>query len=258
MPHISFSELRNWKHCAFYHKLTYVDKIAGFVGNEFTAFGKAIHESCEKLLVKGDDGQMYGFFIDQYEKEITTLLKQDVDLKQKLVNEMAEQGKKLLPLILPEITEYFNDFSTVSTEERLMVPIDEVGIEGYKFKGFIDLVIKTPNGKYHIIDWKTCSWGWDKFKKSDPMMTYQLVLYKHFFAKKHNIDPKNIETYFALLKRTAKKDNVEIFRVTSGRRKTQNALNLLTKAIYNISNKRFFKNRLACTNCEFNKTEHCP
>ena len=29
------------------------------------------------------------------------------------------------------------------------------------FKGFIDLVVKTPDGKYHIIDWKTCSWGWD-------------------------------------------------------------------------------------------------
>jgi len=258
MPHISFSELRNWKQCAFYHKLTYVDKIAGFVGNEFTAFGKAIHESCEKLLVKGDDGEMCGFFIDQYEKEITTLLKQDVELKQKLVNEMEEQGKKLLPLILPEINEYFNDFSTVSTEERLMVPIEESRIKGYKFKGFIDLVIKTSDGKYHIIDWKTCSWGWDKFKKSDPMMTYQLVLYKYFFARKHNIDPKNIETHFALLKRTAKKDNVEIFRVTSGPRKTKNALNLLLNAIYNISNKRFLKNRLACTKCEFNKTEHCP
>ena len=137
-----------------------------------------------------------------------------------------------------------------------MVPLEDV--EGYKFKGFVDLVIKTPDDKYHIIDWKTCSWGWDSRKRSDPMVTYQLTLYKHYFAKKHNIDPKNIETHFALLKRTAKKNNVEMFRVTSGPRKTENALNLLLKAVYNISKKRFIKNRLACKGCEFYKTEHCP
>ena len=51
------------------------------------------------------------------------------------------------------------------------------------------------------------------------MMTYQLTFYKHFWAKKHKVDPKKIETYFALLKRTATKNRVEIFRVTSGPKK---------------------------------------
>ena len=89
------------------------------------------------------------------------------------------------------------------------------------------------------------------------MTTYQLTFYKHYFAKKHNIDPKNIETYFALLKRTAKKDHVEIFRVTSGAKKTENALNLLTKALYNIKAKKHIKNRLNCQKCEFYKSAHC-
>ncbi len=95
-------------------------------------------------------------------------------------------------------------------------------------------------------------------KKSDRMITYQLTLYKHFFAKKHGIDPDNIVTHFALLKRTAKKNNVEIFKVSSGKRKTENALNLLNSASYNISNKKHFKNRLSCGRCEFYKTVHCP
>ena len=82
MPHISFSELRNWKQCPFYHKLTYIDKIAGFVGNEFTAFGRAIHDSCEKLVLEGDDGKMYGFFMNKFEKEIQDLLLKEVDLRQ--------------------------------------------------------------------------------------------------------------------------------------------------------------------------------
>ena len=239
MPHISFSELRNWKQCPFYHKLTYIDKIDGFVGNEFTAFGRA-----------------YNFFINKFEKEIEDLLLKQVELKQDLVDQMVTQGENILPSILPGIKEYFEDFEVVSTEEQLMVSMEE--FEGYKFKGFIDLVIKTPDDKYHIIDWKTCGWGWDSRKRSDPMVTYQLTLYKYYFAKKHNIDPKNIETHFALLKRTAKKNNVEMFRVTSGPKKTENALNLLLKAVYNISKKRFIKNRLACAKCEFYKTEHCP
>ena len=79
-----------------------------------------------------------------------------------------------------------------------------------------------------------------------------------FFAKKYNVDPKNIETYFALLKRTAKKDNVEFFRVTSGDKKTKNALNLLKKSLHNITKKIHIKNRLSCRRCEFYKTEHCP
>jgi len=59
------------------------------------------------------------------------------------------------------------------------------------------------------------------------------------------------------LKRTAKKNEVEFFRVTSGKKKTDNALNLLSKALYNIKNERFIKNRLACGRCEFFKTEYC-
>jgi hypothetical protein len=37
------------------------------------------------------------------------------------------------------------------------------------------------------------------------------------------------------------KDNVEIFRVTSGSKKTDNALKLLEKAVYNINKKMFIK-----------------
>ena len=110
---------------------------------------------------------------------------------------------------------------------------------------------------YHILDWKTCSWGWDQNKKKDRLMTYQLTLYKLFFAKKHKIDPKKIKTHFGLLKRTAKKNQIEIFEVTSGPKKTENALNLMNKALYNISNKRFIKNKLSCKYCPFDRTEHC-
>ena len=82
-------------------------------------------------------------------------------------------------------------------------------------------------------------------------------MYKHYFSQKHNVNPENIETYFALLKRTAKKDNVEIFRVTSGAKKTNNCLSMLEKSVINIEKGMAVKNRLSCKYCKFYKTENC-
>ena len=49
--HISFSELKLWNECPFKHKLVYIDEVKKFLGNEYTAFGTAIHEVCEKSVL---------------------------------------------------------------------------------------------------------------------------------------------------------------------------------------------------------------
>lgn len=255
MPHISYSELKDWKFCPFYHKLTRVDKIDGFTGNEYTAFGSAIHSVCEKKLLNEEVDN--NFFVEELKKNISEL-DEEHEVNKKLVLDMIGQGKRIIPEIEDALKDYFPEFEVMAVEMPLFEPIKE---EGYHFKGFIDAVIATPDGKIHIFDWKSCSWGWDAKKRSDPMVTYQLTLYKHFFCQKMNIDPKDVETHFALLKRTAKNNNVEFFRVTSGNIKTKNALKLLNTALYNIKNKRYIKNRLSCTGgygCKFHNTEHCP
>lgn len=256
MAHISFSELKDWVHCAFYHKLTRVDKIDGFTGNEYTAFGSAIHSVCEKKLLNEEVED--DFFVKELKKNISEL-DEEHEVNKKLVLDMIGQGKRIIPEIQNALNNYFEEFEVMAVEMPLFEPIE--GEEDYQFKGFIDAVVATPDGKIHIFDWKTCSWGWDAKKRSEPMVTYQLTLYKHYFCQKMNVDPKDVETHFALLKRTASKNRVEFFRVTSGPRKTQNALKLLNKALYNIKNKRYIKNRLSCTGgygCKFYKTEHCP
>ena len=264
MPHISFSELKNWCKCPFYHKLVNLDKMKAFMGNEHTSFGTAMHSSCE-LILEGDNN------LDNLKKnfELTFLkelqrVSRDTGQKfdKELVQDMRVQGKIVMPFIYPALEEYFGDYEVFSIEEKIYEPISEYAEHDYSFKGFIDAVIKTPDGKYHIVDWKTCSWGWGAKKRSDKMVTYQLTLYKNFFAAKHNIDPDKIETHFALLKRTAKKNNVEIFRTTSGPKKVSNAVNLLLKSLYNITNENFIKNKSACQDqygnwCEFYGTEHC-
>jgi hypothetical protein len=257
VPHISFSELKNWNFCPNYHKLTYIDKLKGFTGNAYTAFGTAIHSVCEKKLLK-ESIEEEKFWIESFEKCLSQL---DADVleqtKDKMLEDMAVQGAKIIPEIEPALSEYFPDgYEVLQTEEMLMVPIQDQ--EGHNFKGYIDAVIKTPDGKVHLIDWKSCSWGWDARRRSDPMVTYQLTFYKIFYAQKHSVKLEDIETHFALLKRTAKKDRVEIFRVTSGSRKQENALGLLKKALYNIKAKNYIKDKRSCAKCEFHRTEHCP
>ena len=250
--HISYSELKDWKFCPYYHKLTRIDKIAGFKGNEYTAFGTAIHSVCERKMLK-EQFDPYEYFLNEFDKNLSEL-DEDVATRQKLVEEMCVQGAAIIPHVEPSTMERFGNFKVISTEEKLMVPIDGTN---YNFKGYIDLVIRTEDGKYHIIDWKTCSWGWDARKRSDPMVTYQLTLYKKYFAIKHDIDPSEIETHFALLKRTAKRNQVEFIDVSSGTIKTNNATKLLMLALKNIENKKAIKNRLSCKGCQFYKTEHC-
>ena len=256
MSHISYSELKDWKFCAFYHKLTRVDKIDGFKGNEYTAFGTAMHSVCEKKLLQEEVNE--AFFVKELKKNISEL-DEEVEVNKKLVLDMIGQGKRIIPEIQSALDDYFEEYEVLSVEMPLYEPIENE--EDHNFKGYIDAVVSTPDGKVHIFDWKTCSWGWDMKKKNDKIVTYQLTLYKHYFCQKMGIDPKNVETHFALLKRTAKKNRVEFFRVTSGPRKTENALKLLNTALYNIKNKRYIKNRLSCTGgygCKFYKTEHCP
>jgi RecB family exonuclease len=250
--HISFSELKNWDFCPYYHKLVHIDGIAGFTGNIYTAFGSAIHDVCEKLVLKeAHQSDAEKLFEKNFKKELDSLENDDYIID---AAEMLKQGKKLAQLALPALQAKFAGFEVVSAEELLYEPIEDSKL---KFKGYVDLVIRTADGKVAIIDWKTCSWGWDSRKKSDPMVFYQLILYKHFLCKKLNLEPADVEVYFGLLKRTAKKNEVEFLRMTSGKRRTKNCLDFLEKALYNIENKNFVKNRMKCQNCEFNLKDIC-
>ena len=238
MAHISYSELKNWDFCPFYHKLVYIDKNVAFRGNEYTAFGTAIHDVCEKKLLQ-EKVEYTDLFVEKFKDSLKKLEDDEVEFDLKSAMKMVPQGIAILPEIDPALKAYFGDeYEVFSSEEKLYEPIDDHDL---KFKGYIDAVIKVGD-KYHIMDWKSCSWGWNAQRRADRLVTYQLTLYK----------------YYALLKRTAKKDRVEIFRVTSGPKKTENALKLLFMALYNIINKRYIKKRTSCIGCLFHKTDLCP
>ena len=265
MPHISYSELKEWVGCPWKHKLNYIEGLREFKGNEFTAFGTALHTVCENMVQRYSGTAVPIFdpktmFQEEFLKNLQEIKAgtPNLEYKPELIASMRLQGEKLTDYIIPGLKKTFGTFELVEVEEKLYEPITDVD---YNFKGYIDLVIKTADGNHHIIDWKTCSWGWDSRRRTDKLVTYQLTLYKHFWCKKHKIDPQKVQTHFALLKRTAKSELVEIFEVSNGEKKIQNALKLLNKGLYNINKSNFVKNRLSCHGrfgrCEYYKTKHC-
>ena len=274
--HISYSEWKNWHICPHYHKLTYIDKVTQFQGNIFTAFGKALHTVCELTLTSPEkyrgSGTIEALVKEQFLKELKALpedeqqrAKRDFKLKEWLVS-----GVEIIPDLYRCLTEKFGklgeDWEVLAAEEQLYEPITEFTEAEKNFKGFIDLVVMSKKDKkVHLIDWKTCSWGWKREKKSDTILSYQLVYYKHFWSQKYGVDPKDVDCHFVLLKRTAKAGKkAEFVRVTAAKKRTTDALNTLTKALHNINKENYIKNRTACTDCkdrfgtcEFYKTEHC-
>ena len=137
MSHISFSEMKIWNECSYRHKLEYLDGLRSFMGNEYTAFGTAVHSYCEQALLREvkDPNKL---FTDEFVKGLEKLIVDGVELDQKLINQMEPQGEGILPEVLPGINDYFEDgFEVLQTEESLYENMEGTD---YKFKGFIDLV----------------------------------------------------------------------------------------------------------------------
>tara|TARA_B100000287_G_scaffold5037_2_gene4926 strand:+ start:5572 stop:6348 length:777 start_codon:yes stop_codon:yes gene_type:complete len=255
--HISFSQIKNWVKCPFYHKLSNIDKVDGaFSGNIYTAFGSALHEAIEKHLEnKVTDEELKYYFASCFENERKSLTE---EIEDKHYDQFLNQGMGLVKKYKKQLDSYFgNNYEIVKCEEEIFEDVTDYAGNPFKFKGYIDLVVKKGD-TYHILDWKSCSWGWDAKKKADKMIVYQLIYYKYYYALKHGLDPNKIECHFGLLKRTAKRNEVEIFKVTSGKRRTENAMKLLVQALHNIDNKVYIKNRASCGMCEFKGTKHCP
>ena len=253
---ISFSEFKTWKECPYKHKLSYIDGLKSFRGNLFSAFGTAMHEVCENILLNTEE-ENSKVFNSSFSREIKAIENLGIELDEEFKKELHLQAEPIYSIIADELKAKFGKYEVVSVEEPLFEKIDEFESFGRSFKGFIDAVIKTPDGKFHLIDWKTCSWGWPARKKSDHVVNYQLTFYKNYFCKKNNVDPSNVNTMFILLKRTAKKEKIEFVEVTSGTKKTKNSLNVLQNAVINIENNVYLKNRLSCKYCDFHNTENC-
>jgi len=183
------------------------------------------------------------------------LVKSEADIEN--YRQIGVNALKVAPQFFLENLKFKN---VIVCEQRL----EEAFKEQYPqiFKGFIDIVFEMEDGKYIIADIKTCSSAFMFRKYQDAIKEYQLTLYKHFYAKKFNIDPDKIETYFILVEKDVKsKKPIQFSCITSGAKKVQNALEWVEKSLVQINRGMFLKNRMHCNAygrvCPFYDSVHC-
>jgi len=260
---VSFSAVNIFENCPYSFKLRYIDKVPFDRGSLFSAYGQAMHDTLENYLIKKDIS-IEKLFKDFFKQELFKLpekVKRKI-FKEKYLKEaasdMTKKGPMLCQMAIDELYNKFPDFKLIGVEFQFVEPITEKFANDYEFKGVIDLIGETPSdGMIRIIDWKNTTWGWKARKKNDKMITYQLAYYKHYYGLLHDVDFDKISTHFALIKRTAKKDNVEIFEVKVGERKVRNALKVLNNMLYNVDRNNFPKNKTNCKYCDFHYTQWC-
>lgn len=251
---VSYSALVDYKNCQKYFKFKRIDKIPCKEDTPITYHGKLIHKYVQDILSRNisvDDAvkrysNTWKRFAKFYKKRLDLLEKKyDFDF-------MTISGEIILCNILEKFTEKFGQFKVLSIEELLW---DDIEGHSKKFKGFIDIVLQLEDGNIVIADFKTCnSVYWFK-ENMDKFKQYQLTLYKKFYCKKHNIDPKNIETYFILLEINCKSKTPIIFeRITSGNKKISNATEWLCNSLSAIERGCFLKIKSHC----FAYERKCP
>jgi RecB family exonuclease len=242
-------------------------------------FGSAMHDTLEDFFSRTapcTEQQAQEFF----EKKLRSLYSRHLekytpDKKgnkpgEKDIVELVKSAHAILAYIkqLPELV----GIEVVHNEYKLFESMDRVDGVDMKFKGYIDIVLKGKDklGRtiLWIVDFKTCSWGWDREKRDDRWRHYQLFLYKYYLCKKHNIDPKHVRTAFVLLKKRPSKGAtpVEWFAISAGPVSVQRALEALstnvTEMIEREKDNSFQKDRKKCheygRTCPYFDTPLCP
>ena len=273
-PHVSYSEVRNWKECPYRHKLLYIDKIGTDEPSPYLSYGTSIHDGIENFLKTGEmdietvletirtEWRVHGF--DSREWIDAQAAHRASEGWKPKPHDYLESWLEWATIALTDLPaflkEEFGDYEVISAEEQLYE-----FFPGYDifFKGFIDALLKVKiRGKeyYYVIDWKTAGdKGWYASKRRDILTWAQIALYKSFWKNKNDKDTKEVKCGFVLLKRGAKPGNsCELVKVSVGPKAEENALSILRSMIKTVRRGIFLKNRDSCRFCEFKKTPQCP
>lgn len=255
-PHVSFSEVREWKACSYRHKLKFIDKIDLGKPGPLMDFGTACHAACEKFLKTRvmDTSVAVAAINDLWQKSCAL-----PGYEASGIDRYTKEAIDLLADVPAWMEATFPGWEYVDAEHQLYEPIDG---HPHAFKGFIDGIIKVPGkrGKLLIwlIDWKTTSWGWGIDKRSDEMVKAQLILYRNFWSKKTGTDPKDVRCGFVLLKRTAKPgQHCELVQVSAGDVTSGRSLKVLNNMVSSVKKGIAIKNRASCMFCDYKDTEWC-
>jgi len=273
--HVSYSEFSTWEGCPLKYKRDVIDQRSTFKGNIYTIFGTLVHEYIQDMLC--DKRPWIGFaknFKEDFEKVCFKNMEIINKYSPKLVEEFAKDGILILDAIRTRRKNSWKNWKFISAEHKLLLNIpepyecnvvdsrktieDKVNIRYNKvpkFKGFIDLVMENDDGDIVLIDLKTSTRAWDKYKKSDPIIKAQLKFYKYFYHLEKNIPLNKIKTEYIVLVRKGK-NKIQKVEHSFGIRALTNEMTKL-KGFFNsvYINKIYMPsyNRNACKWCDYKK-----
>lgn len=281
---ISYSQLSTYYTCPKQWHLKYVKKMFDYTPSIHSLFGTALHETVQQWL-----DVLYNQGLRASEELDTTSLLKDKMSNIYLQEKSKNKGESFTTSV--EMTEFYNDgleildylkkkraqyFSTrkvhlAGIETHLYFEISP----GVFFKGFIDLVLYDESiDQWTIIDIKSSTSGWGSYAKDDEVKISQILLYKEFFARQFDVDVKQIEILYLILKRkvneeseySSGKSRIQQFVPPSGPAKRKKALNLLGDFLKTTldENSKFIDreyeatpSKSSCKFCPFKDTVSC-
>jgi hypothetical protein len=262
--HVSYSECSTWMGCSFRHKLKHVDKIDLDPSGVEMIIGTIFHE-CMEVRVK-NASPVRSALVELAKEKLAEVLdeekKKDFD-----VDKCVDRAIQMSAEGIPWLDTQFPGWKLVQAEETLYEKIDIDGVkhEDVSFKGFIDLVIEVPGKKGKtitwIIDWKTAARPWDRRKLMDPKVTYQLSLYKNFWALKHGRSHDDVRCGYAIALKAGKPGKIfNLIPVSVGPVVSKRTLTVLNNFVGSVKRGMAIKNKSeqSCRYCEYRGTEWCP
>ena len=194
--HVSFSEVKAWAECPFRHHLMYIEGINTYADNPYADFGTIVHDAVEGFLngkqidlnevnSKLDEKwKEKGYDSDEYIQLITEERKTNGwNYSHESLDDMKSSAKIILDDFKGFMDSEFPGWQPMSAEFQLYEDIE--GVDGMKFKGFIDCIIAMPKKpgsdkvEYWILDWKTTGKsGWFWKKKREFLSLAQVGLYR--------------------------------------------------------------------------------
>ena len=211
MSRISYSQFSKWDKCPYTWKLDYVDKAETFVGNIYTLFGTAIHETIQAYLVAyygktikyADSLPLHDILQYRMEENYKKSKEQhgdDFDVSLEDMKSFFQDGINIIDEFLKRKSSHFPKKNT----ELVGIELDiKSELENkLTFVGYMDVVLHNKvTGRIRIIDIKTATMGWNKYIKADNNKTNQLLLYKKFFSDTTDIPMDKIDVEYLILKR---------------------------------------------------------
>lgn len=285
---ISWSQYSKYTKCPKSWELRYVRKKRFPSDSIHTIYGTAMHEVIQtflyycyhKTVKQANNLDLNKMLMDTLKSEYKKAYE-----KHKIHFSSPEQlseyycyGVEILNHIKKKRTGYFStrNCQLIGIEIPIISNPDK-NRDNVKLMQYLDLVFYDKRYKeYLIVDIKTSTKGWNKWKRKDFLAKNQLVCYKKYFCEEFNIDPKKVEIMYFIMRNKIDTDSmypiprISEFKPSSGKitmsRVEKSLLEFIDDCFDkngNYKDKNYpamtGRNQFNCTFCEYkDKHDLCP